>query len=503
MSNTYNSFYIKKIFLFGKSNKNECLTFAFWILLWFGLGSHMNETFDLKNYYFPTFSFLRSNLIFYTFSILTIFLIIYRDTSKYLYLSIYPIFGFVGSYLNEYQSFYFSLHYCISYLTVILLINFISSKKLNKKIIFNFFHYSLIFILVTFSIIFILPELIIKIVSSNSSARGDNVTDFVLFNTMTFHIPQNSNGSSRIIFVILLLLTCFYNFLLNNKFNKNTFMILTIILILAFINIFFQSKLNILIFILCCFFIFLNNGGYKNIYKILSIVIIITFPFLMNFTFTKYISEHPDSFVEINRILSSKEGLGIFVYKKNVKINENTNESNAYRSYENLNNDFFKKIPDVIVDYISSDAVCTSFNTKINKFSGGRICGWEILINAYFLDFKVFGYGFFYDQQILKIFQKLASNSHIFVLFNAGIISFFVFVIFYLNIFLKVVNVIRKPKNNTMHSVVIQFYSILTIYLLLRSILEDTLAYISVDLLLMVACISFLNYFFDISKNRA
>ena len=472
MSNSYNIFYIKRIFLFTKSNKNECLTFAFWILLWLGLGTQISETFDLKNYYFPTLSFLRSNSIFYIFSILIVFLIIYRDTFKYLYLSIYPIFGFVGSYLNEYQSFYFSLHYCISFLTIVLLINFISSKKLNKRIIFNFFHYSLIFILVTFTIIFILPDLIIKIVGLNSSARGDNVKDFVLFNTMAFHIPQNSNGASRIIFVILLLLTCFYNFLLNNKFNKNIFLILAIILILAFANILFQSKLNILFFILSSFFIFLNNRGYKNIYKILSILVIITFPFLINFVYTKYIIKNDNSFVETTRVLSSSEGLSVFINKKE----QTTKTSSAH--------------------------ICISQNTKIDKFFSGRVCGWEILLRTYFLDFKVFGYGFFYDQKILKIFEKIASNAYMFALFNAGIISFFVVIIFYLNIFLKVVKVIRKPKNNALHSVVIQFYSILTLYLLVRSIFEDTLAYISVDLLLLVACISFLNYFFENTKNR-
>jgi len=495
MSNTYNSFYIKKIFLFVKSNKNECLTFAFWMLLWLGLGTQISETFNLKNYYFPTLGFLRSNLIFYIFSILIVFLIIYRDTSKYLYLSIYPIFGFVGGYLNEYQSFYFSLHYCVSFLTFVLLINFISSKKLNKRIIFNFFHYSLIFILVTFTIIFILPDLIIKIVNFNTSARGDNVTDFVLFNTIAFHIPQNSNGSSRMIFVILLLLTCFYNFLLNSKFNKNIFLILTIILILAFANILFQSKLNILLFILSSFFIFLNNGGYKNKYKILSILLIITFPFLINFAYTKYVIKNNNSFVETSRILSSNEGLKVFVNKK-----EQTTPT--YRNYKGLGEDFFKEISDPVKQYFASARICTSQNTKINTFSGGRVCGWEILLRTYFLDFKIFGFGFFYDQKIMKIFQKLASNTYLFTLFNAGIISFFVVTIFYLNIFWKVVKVIIKPKNNALHSVVIQFYSILTLYLLVRSIFEDTLAYISVDLLLLVACISFLNYFFEISKNR-
>ena len=130
---------------------------------------------------------------------------------------------------------------------------------------------------------------------------------------------------------------------------------------------------------------------------------------------------------------------------------------------------------------------------------GGRVCGWEIAIINYFEYFKFFGYGFFEDQKILKQFQKLSSNSLVFALYNGGVGSLLVMIIFYLMIFIKLVKVFRKSKS--ILSVKCKFYFLLSFYLLARGILEDTLAFISVDSLLMVACISFFNYYLESSKN--
>ena len=138
----------------------------------------------------------------------------------------------------------------------------------------------------------------------------------------------------------------------------------------------------------------------------------------------------------------------------------------------------------------------------MDRFFGGRICGWEILTKIYYNNFKLFGYGFFEDRKILKEFEKISSNSYLFALFNSGILSFVILIIFYSNIFVKIIKSIlisRKVKNN--FSATTEFYTILTIYLIVRSFFEDTLAFLSIDLLLMVTCISFLNYFFDISNN--
>ena len=457
---------------FAKYQKVEWMVFSVWFLLWFGLGTHMNETFNISSYYLPNFNFLRANLIFYIFAILLGYFLYYREKTEYLFFSLYPILGFFGFILNSKDSIYFGLHNSISLLALALFINLISSKSINKKLIFYFLHYSTIFILSIFFILFIAPDFVKKILNFSLGARGENVTDIIFGNNITFHIPQNSNGASRVIFLLTILMSCFYNFLLKNKFNFINIFILTVVLILASINIFYQSKLNILAFIICCCYIFLSNNNYKNKLKILSLVLLITLPFIINYTYQKYYNEKYN-FIQGNRVFNNTEGFSTF-----------------FNSYQKKDT------------YANLDKLCLTHNTAIDRFFGGRICGWEILTKIYFNNFKLFGYGFFEDRKILKEFEKISSNSYLFALFNSGILSFLILIIFYSNIFINIIKSIlisRKIKSN--FPATTEFYTILTIYLIVRSFFEDTLAFLSIDLLLMVTCISFLNYFFDISNN--
>jgi len=463
----------------AKYHKVEWMVFSVWFLLWFGLGTHMNETFNISSYYLPNFNFLRANLIFYIFAILLGYFLYYREKTEYLIFSLYPILGFFGFILNFKQSIYFGLHNSISLLALTLFINFISSKDINKKLIFYLLHCSTIFILSIFFILFIAPDFVKKILNISLGARGENITDIIFSKNITFHIPQNSNGASRIVFLLTILVSCFYNSLLKNKFNFNNIFILTVILILASINIFYQSKLNILAFIICCCYIFLGNNNYKNKLKVISLVLLVTLPFIINYAYQKYYNKNYN-FIESNRVFSNTEGFSTF--KNNQKKDTDNNQKKD--AGNNLNE------------------LCMSHNTAIDRFFGGRICGWEILTKIYYNNFKLFGYGFFEDRKILKEFEKISSNSYLFVLFNSGILSFLILIIFYSSIFIKIIKSIlisRKIKNN--FPVATEFYTILTIYLIVRSFLEDTLAFLSIDLLLMVVCISFLNYFFDISNN--
>lgn len=474
---------------FSKYHKHECMALGIWVLLWFGLGTHMNKTFDISSYYLSNFNFLRANLIFYIFTILLGYFLYYREKTEYLIFSLYPILGFFGFILNSKESIYFGLHNSISLLALALFINFISSKNINKKLIFYFLHSSTIFILSVFFILFIAPDFVKKILNYSLGARGENTIDIIFDKNVNFHIPQNSNGASRIILFLTMLLSCFYNFLLKNKFNFINIFLLIVTLTLASINIFYQSKLNILAFIICCFYIFLSNNNYKNKLKILSLVLLITLPFIINFAYEKYYNKNYN-FIQSNRLFSNNEGFFIFKNTKQFFIfNKDQNKNYDYKDRFNISD---KNI----------DELCFSHNTAMDRFFGGRICGWEILTKLYFNNFELFGYGFFEDRIILKKFEKISSNSYLFALFNSGILSFLILIIFYSNIFIKIIKSIlisRKVKSN--FPATIEFYTILAIYLIVRSFFEDTLAFLSIDLLLIVTCISFLNYFFDISNN--
>ena len=249
---------------FLKYQKKELFILFIWILFWIGLGTHMNNTFNISNYYFPRFDFLRSNLIFYIFLVLFSIFFFYREKTNYLIFAIYPILGFFGFFFNSNESIYFGLHNSISLIAIVFFINFISSKTINKKLTFAYLHYSSIFILSLFSILFIFPDFINKILNASLGARGENVTNIIFLQNINFHIPQNSNGASRIIFIISLLLICFYNFYLQDKLRILNILLFISALIFASINIFYQSKLNILAFIIACLYIFLSNRNYKK-----------------------------------------------------------------------------------------------------------------------------------------------------------------------------------------------------------------------------------------------
>ena len=314
-------------------------------------------------------------------------------------------------------------------------------------------------------------------------ARGENVTNIIFLQNINFHIPQNSNGASRIIFIISLLLICFYNFYLQDKLRILNILLFISALIFASINIFYQSKLNILAFIIACLYIFLSNRNYKKKIKILSLLLFLVLPFLINTAYNKYHNDNYSS-LQNNRLFNDQEGFLLFSKFKIFNTNKNTEKYKNTYDISNLN------------------ILCITHDTSIDKFLGGRVCGWELLTKVYFDNFKFFGNGFFEDRKILKPFQKISSNSYIFALYNAGILSFFILIIFYVNILIKIIRCTKisiESKNSFLATT--EFYKILALYLIIRSFFEDTLAFVSIDLLLIVSCISFFNYFFDIAKN--
>ena len=213
-----------------------------------------------------------------------------------------------------------------------------------------------------------------------------------------------------------ILLCCIYSFLIKKKISIINFSLLIIIIILASLNIFYESKLNISSFIIANLIIFLRNSNYKNKLYIFSLILIITLPFLINLVYQKNFDKVK------SRLLSSEEGFIVF-YNTNInQLKSNTLDLDKF--------DFNK------LDFSNIDKICTSYNTPLDKFFSGRICGWEILTKLYFQDFKLFGNGFFEDRRVLKSVQKISSNSYIFALFNAGIVSFLILIIFYMSIFL-------------------------------------------------------------------
>ena len=119
---------------------------------------------------------------------------------------------------------------------------------------------------------------------------------------------------------------------------------------------------------------------------------------------------------------------------------------------------------------------------KLDSILTGRICGWEILLKTTTIKSTFFGKGFFADQVYLKIpLYKTASNSWVNIFYNSGIFSLFIFVSIALIFLIK----FFKMNNFQDKDIYVAIANYLIIYFLTRSLLEDTIAFVSFDFLLL------------------
>jgi hypothetical protein len=126
-------------------------------------------------------------------------------------------------------------------------------------------------------------------------------------------------------------------------------------------------------------------------------------------------------------------------------------------------------------------ALCDDRFNKIDAILSGRVCGWEILLKKSWNKDLFFGRGFFADQKMLRHLQKTSSNSWINILFNAGILSFIIVLLFIIIFLLKFFRI----KNINDQNIYVSFSHYALIFILCRSLLEDTVAFINIDLLIL------------------
>ena len=133
----------------------------------------------------------------------------------------------------------------------------------------------------------------------------------------------------------------------------------------------------------------------------------------------------------------------------------------------------------------------------IDTLLTGRVCGWQILWNSINMKELILGKGFFSDQVFLRPLEKVSSNSYINILYNAGVISLSIYLIFLIIFFTKFFRIKNTNNKNLYFS--ISHYLIL--YFLIRSIFEDTLAFISIDLLISSLCFSLISQKYNKKRN--
>jgi hypothetical protein len=303
----------------------------------------------------------------------------------------------------------------------------------------------LIFFFLVYFFLNLLPIIIFKIYN-NLDLRHTYEGKIFLLNFINISINQNVNGQARILFILqLFCLILFKNYSAKKKPICNFFFLISALLL--FIIFLMQSRFIIAASCISSFFLICNHdlSFKKKLFYLFFLIITI---------------------------------ISAGIYAKSERL-----------FYVNTENFFNDKIGNFnIVGNSKSLLSQCSINNNINKidaFLSGRICGWEILIKNLNNDF-LFGKGFLADQILLGSVQKISSNSWVNILFNSGILSLIIILLFVTPVLFKYF----KLKNINHQNIYISLSYYLTIFIFFRSLLEDTITFLNIDLMIII--ISFL-----------
>ena len=472
----------------------------------------------------------------------------YRIISKSIILIIYPIIGVIGYYVNGYKNLYqesILLHHFITLSATFLFFSFIQSNKLFD---YKFKELCLKIILLIIFIYFlsiILPSIVLKLYLGQD-LRFSFVNSVFIF-SKEINLKQNINGQTKFMFILLVFVMILFKKFYSNKKMISYLFFLIGLMIISLIY-FTQSRLNILASLVSSFFIIISFKDLTLKNKLSFLILIFTIPFLVfnlsnnipNRFSDQYRVVLPTNTSETNKLISiiQKQKQLIFLniqnhLKNNKKFNvkdfdtdtDNVPDKLDIKSTEFnleildlklLNKDnkinydvyldqsiYFNEIkrikrsqqpsynfPDLqhatlknIVSYNNEIVLgkCLKTLVTLDSIFSGRVCGWQILFDIIKKSELIFGKGFFADQVYLKPIEKVASNSFVNILFNTGFISLLIYTSVILIFFIRYF----KFKNLNHTSIYISISHYYFIYFIFRSFFEDTLSFVSLDLLLL------------------
>ena len=507
-------------------NKNNLLIKSLFLIIWFFLIFRVTSYIDIHNHILQ----LNFKKLFFSLAdlssiivaiVLFIYFLIYLKSNKGIstnaFLIIYPIFGLIGYHLidikNESQN-NFVWHHFITLISAFLFFAIIENKEKFdyqfKELLLKIF----LIIILLYYLINIFPTLAVGLYSKQDLRVTQKIV-FSIFDNQ-FYLEQNVNGSTRICVILLIISFIFFKkFIFKRKIIGHLFFLNGVVLI-SFIYI-MQSRLNILVAFFFSFFLLLSTKSLNLKKKLIYFLIILIFPlFLSNIYFKEKSrfknytgisnyenqSKNSKNFYSNSYIHSEKKFYLSQSLKEIMEQNFDNIKNLSTKDFLILNNFLFSnnQIPhndhneaSALVEYFliahAQDIMNNQCSVNLSYFDrllSGRVCGWEILLKNIKMNVFFFGKGLFFDQLYLKYMEKTSSNSWINILFNAGIIALLVYLIF---IFI-ILSIFFKIKNINHNNVYISTSHYLFIYFLIRSLFEDTLAFLSVDFLLFFICIS-------------
>jgi len=307
-------------------------------------------------------------------------------------------------------------------------------------IFLTFIFFNLIKIKKNFSKLFFLQFIIITIVAQYSVLKffhlfiNLNLADLYNLTIENQFYNQNSNGLSRILLIISLFI--FFINKKNNYYYLSCLLINTILFLL-------QSKL-VLIFLI---FIILYKALLENIKiknKIKSIFFILIIPIILTLA---------------------------------ISFTNNNLNNQKIRLVEQIKIDITKKNSDEILD--------------LNFFNSlkARIDTWKLIVKN--SEKPIIGYGSQGDRYLAKEMPKhnsLASNSFIYAYASSGVIGVSLLLIFYIYL-IKLVfkeNFLKTKQNDENN--IKSFYLTILIFLIIRSIFENSFSMWGIDFIIMVNC---------------
>ena len=326
---------------------------------------------------------------------------------------------------------YYNLGYIISALNI-LLIFILSNIYISKKEYFNFFYITLIIL----SMISILNY---KTFVNFFTSENHNVlyTFFDVNELFADKTSPRSTGSSRTFLLIYLIINLvFFRFLKKYQIVKIIFYIFTASVILLF-----QSRTTstlLLIFVLLNFFneqkfSFKDYINYFIIYFLTPVIFIL-------------------SLVMIKENLNNKNILNELPIEKNLQV----------------------------------EKILRPFDQQ--TFSSGRFNDWKKIISK-MNNSLIYGFGAQGDRFLI---QQSASNALIYSLSSSGILGLIFFSIFSINCLFILINLI-KIKIIKLNDIFI--CAVIVILFLLRSLLESSYAVFSIDYIILLTSINYLNRF--------
>ena len=457
---------------------NEIYIFSFlityWFFIWSSIGVEYKSILNFGKNFIELINFFRINIALIL-SGISIFILIYIILKKKIIKNyqnililfyLYFFFQFVGLILN--QDLKITLGNCFLLILGIGTINIFLYLK-----IYNYENFSkvLLYVSLVFCAIFVFFIFISNI---------NKMLEYLAYSTFySISLPHDrlldnayprTTGLSRLFAVVNIFLVAFYLKINPNK-KKITFFILIITTLFGAIIWGFQSRGTIISYfstVLIIIFLFKND----NKSKFLNFFLILILPILIfngSSTIAKKLYLQNKHNFEIKNIQDLPETKQIELEKKLQQIENSTVYSNRF--------------------------------TKKNNISSGRLEIWKYVISNYDKK-KFFGYGVQGDRYLLgkkyKTYGNNSSNVFVYFFTSGGYLSIFILILIILRILIILLKIYFQSRHEEIkESFIFKLCFMLTIFFLVRGLVENSYGLFSIDFLLFITSIFIIENLFN------